>query len=598
MIVNTIGSTSFPFLSAAAADTAAVALTDIGPPHNPFHKGEIALQQMAGRGVQESVMSYAPQFIRPFMLDQHREFYADLPFLVAAARDETGAMWATLLENTTSDDNSNDTHFVTSPDKKTLHLQTIPVAGDALEKAFHQNDADTDVGLLGIQFESARRNRVNGRVVASSDSGSLTFTVDQAFGNCPQYIKPRTQWWRVAPTTERSDTPNNKRASKLTEDQIQWVETAETIFTASGYRGEGEDMRYGNDASHRGGQPGFVQVESEDDGQHSIVWTEYKGNNHFNSLGNILLDPRAGITIPNFATGGLLQLTGTAALQMGSLEKGARKVRMLVAAVNELPAGSLPIRWKTDSAEEAQLQMQVLGIVQESENVKSFYLKPADASKSLSSFEAGQHLPVELTLKDGEVINRSYSLSAAPAWAEKGYYRISVKHEARGKSSSFLHTHVKVGDHITVGKPSGSFTREKNVSATQTTVLISAGIGITPVLSMLHEIAAETNTGSTVVWIHGARNGKNHPLQQEVDKVLKEMAHGSIKRHIVYSRPDPNDTGYDFTGHIKADLVGQLVPNLKDAAYYMCGPLSFLADLETGLEALDVDSKNIHFETF
>lgn len=165
--------------------------------------------------------------------------------------------------------------------------------------------------------------------------------------------------------------------------------------------------------------------------------------------------------------------------------------------------------------------------------------------------------------------------------------------------SSFLHNHIKVGDRLTVGKPAGAFTRRETTGSQKTTVLLSSGIGLTPVLSMLHEIAAETDTDGNVIWIHGARNGKHHSLKNEVEMVSNEMANKPMKSYIVYSRPEPNDKGlYDFQGRIKADLVLRLVHNWKDAAFFMCGPLSFLADLQSGLERLGVDSKNIHYEAF
>lgn len=594
-----------PFtLSSAAANSAAVAFTNLKWPHNPFHEGEIALQQ--AEGVQESVMSYAPQFVRPYMPDPHRAFYTSdaLPFLVAAARDGTGAMWATLLEQgdtsrsatgSSSGGSSSSEPLVESPNATTLHIHARPVAGDALASAFHE-DTETDVGLLGIMMESARRNRVNGRAVATDGGDSLVFTVDQSFGNCPQYIKPRSTWVRakVSTAADAAKNNNNQRSTKLSAAQARWIATAETIFTASGYRGRGDDVRFGNDASHRGGPPGFVEVSG--DGT-EIAWTEFKGNNHFNTLGNILLDARVGLAIPNFASGGLLQVTGTAAVEMGRLENGARRVRLLVTAVNELPAGSLPIRWPSEDDAADTLEVQVAAIVQESANVKSFYFKPAGAAtKALPTYRAGQHLPIELSVQNGEFIQRSYSLSSAAAdSAAGGYYRISVKREPNGKSSSFLHDHMRIGDRLTVGKPVGAFTREK----TGTTVLLSSGIGITPVLSMLHEIAAEKDPNSKVVWIHGARNGQHHPFQAEVDTVWKALSGTSMTRHVVYSRPEAADVGPDFVaGHITADFVQSVVPHWDEASFYMCGPLAFLADLETGLQALGVDSKNIHFETF
>ena len=610
-----INNTSSPFLSSVGADQAAIAFTELKWPNNPFHSGEILLQQAAG--VQENVMSYAPTFVRNKMPDQHREFFAGLPFLAVAARDKTGAMWSTLLEKHGSD--SGTAHFITSPSHEVLHIWARPVPGDALHDAFSFNTA-TDLGILGIQLETKRRNRVNGS--ASLDpSGGIKCHIDQSFGNCPQYIKPRDNWYRavgVNSTTASPDkensTVNQSFTGHLTDDQIRLIHSAETIFTASGYRGQGQDVRFGNDASHRGGSPGFVravEMGTDNNGvvRHAIEWTEYPGNNHFNTLGNIVMDPRVGISIPDFATGGLLQISGTAVVEMGKLEDGGRKVHMEISAVNELPAGSLPIRWPTEQNAQQEKKHQPLfvsRVVQESEDVKSFYLEPADPFHTLPDFRAGQHLPIELTVNNGQLLKRTYSLSSAPKGT--GFYRISVKKAPFGAASTFLHNHIKVGDTLSVGHPAGDFVRALAKGKNhKTTVLLSAGIGVTPMLSMLHEIVSEQRNDSeeTVVWMHGAHSGRHHVFQEEVRTLLlnnKKSNNQSIESHIFYSQPDPatdcdTDSIY-HKGRISAEAVQRLVPSWKNAVYFMCGPPAFLADLQSGLEHIGVNLGNIYFETF
>jgi ferredoxin-NADP reductase len=383
----------------------------------------------------------------------------------------------------------------------------------------------------------------------------------------------------------------------LTAEQIAWIESAETVFTATGYRGRGEDVRYGNDASHRGGPAGFIRVETDDADNQVVVWTEFKGNNHFNSLGNMIMDPRVGISIPNFQSGGLLQVTGTAAVEMGELSTGGRRVLTTVQSVNELPAGSLPIRWN-DTAEQEEMKVQVAAIQQESDNVKSFYLAPANPNAEPWEFQAGQHLPVVLRTETGEILNRSYSLSAGPDIVRKGFYRISVKLEEKGKASSYLHDRVKVGDTFFVGKPAGDFVTGKEGFGGRTAVLLSSGIGLTPILSLLHQFVDEDKEGGKAVWVHGARNGKHHPLRREVDELVKEATRSKVEKFVFYSRPEPEDRQHDFTGRIDVEALKRLVPDWKDAVYYLCGPASFMADLEGGLEANGIDGKNIHYESF
>jgi uncharacterized protein len=588
-------------LSSSLADAAAVDFTNVKWPNNPFHKGEVALQQLDGS--QDSVMSYAPQFIRPALPEQHRAFYADLPFLVAAVRDRTGALWATLLEHPTQE------RVASSPDDPTtLVLHAAPVPGDALFDTFAfapDAEGSVDIGLLGIQFETARRNRVNGRFTISPKTGDVVVHVDQSFGNCPQYIKPRPSWEHTglsSPVAKTSTTPS-VRSTRLSPAQVQWIERAETLFTATGYRPDDgtDDVRYGNDASHRGGPPGFVQG-SPDGSQ--VVWTEFPGNRHFNTLGNLLLDPRLGLCFPNFATGGLLQLTGTAVVDFGALDQGGRQVRMQVTAVQELPAGSLPVRWKEA---EGLTRMRVIKIEEESPQVKSFYIAPIEAARTLTTFRAGQHLPVQLTLPNGELIQRSYSLSSGPS--TKDYYRISVKHHAQGKASSFLHKHMEVGDYISVGKPGGDFVLDHNPSPSDllasneknTIVMISAGIGLTPFLSMVRDMAERKQTSGPVYWFHGVRNGRDHALRQEIEYWSAQLL-PTLQRVTVYSRPEPTERSFDVEGRITAALVQERVapehwshPVMR---VYLCGPPSFVADLQDGLEERGVSGKNIFYESF
>jgi uncharacterized protein len=282
-------------------------------------------------------------------------------------------------------------------------------------------------------------------------------------------------------------------------------------------------------------------------------------------------------------------------------------VRMQVTAVNELPACSLPVRWP-DVEGPSVTRMRVVKVDEESSLVKSFYIAPVEAARALTPFRAGQHLPIQLTLPNGEIIQRSYSLSSAPS--SKDYYRISVKHHAQGKSSSFLHKHVNVGDYISVGKPGGDFVLDQNPfpsaelansNEQNPIVLISAGIGLTPFLSMVRDMAEQKQTPGPVYWFHGVRNGREHALRKEMEFLSAQLS-PSLKLVTVYSRPDPTDRSHDAEGRITAALIQERVApehwSNQSLRFYMCGPLSFLADLQDGLEGRGVSGKNIFFESF
>ena len=257
------------------------------PPHDesPFHVGEQQVQERLGV---RDIEDWARKVVRGYLPEQHRAFHTALPFLVAAARDREGRPWVTLLTGPEG--------FVTSPDTSSLVIDARTALGDALEGALVEG---ADIGILGIELATRRRNRVNGRI-AEDGSGALVCAVEQTFGNCPQYIRQR-EWYRV------EDEPVGLPAmgTRLTRAQRDWVAAADTFFIASGHRGEGEDPAFGMDASHRGGEPGFVQIVSET----RLVFPDYAGNNHFNTIGNLVLDPRVGLLFVDFETGGLLQLS-------------------------------------------------------------------------------------------------------------------------------------------------------------------------------------------------------------------------------------------------------------------------------------------------
>ena len=538
---------------------------------SPFHSGEHEVQ--ARLGVRD-VETWARKVVRPFLPEEHRAFHTALPFLVAAARDEAGRPWATLLAGADG--------FVASPDPRTLCVDAQPVPGDALEGALVPG---ADVGLLGIELASRRRNRVNGRVGMASEGRAWRFEVDQSFGNCPQYIRER-EWTRV----DDVEAGAALRSEHLNAAQRSWIEAADTFFIASGHRGEGEDAAFGMDASHRGGDPGFVVVPDA----RRLTFPDYAGNNHFNTLGNLVVDPLVGLLFVDFETGGLLQLSGRARIEWdgASLEDfpGARRlVHVEIESVVELPE-ALPLRWS--DADAGVRSLRVVDKVHESADVTSFVLEARDGAP-LAPFEAGQHLPLELEMPGrGDPLRRTYSLSNAPATKR---YRISVKREPLGAASRFLHDEVEIGAVLSARAPAGDFV----LGCTSCpTVLVSAGVGATPVLSMLHRLV-DTEGEGPIYWIHGARDGAHHPFAGEVRQIA--AAHPRLETCVVYSRPraeeDLPGVDFDLEGRVDAELIARL-PIDPDAHYYLCGPPTFMAEFQTGVEALGVPAERIHTESF
>ncbi|MHA7772068.1 FAD-binding oxidoreductase [Roseibium sp. M-1] len=536
---------------------------------SPFHDGERQVQERLG---DREVDRWARGAIRSFMPDQHRIFFQDQPFMIASARDAAGRPWATLLEGGPG--------FVRSPDAVSLEISARPVAGDALDGALKEG---ADIGLIGIELATRRRNRVNGTVTAVSEDG-ISFAVGQSFGNCPQYIRARKYWWSPEKTSGTA-----ARGASLTASQSAWIASSDTFFIATGYRGEGDNPAYGMDISHRGGERGFVEVLDD----RTLRFPDYAGNRFYNTLGNILADPRTGLLFLDFSTGSLLQVTGRASIDFGSEAvarvPGARQlVTLEIDEIVELTS-VLRLRWQQDAAPARSLRL--VERVKESADVTSFHFEARDGGP-LKPFVAGQHLPLELNLTGGlGKVSRSYSLSGSP---KAGRYRISVKREPQGLVSRILHDGLEVGTMIDAGTPAGTF----GLPETQDPlVLVSAGIGVTPLLSMLHAVAAEE--GSRPVWfVHGARDGEHHPFREEVRALAARNANIRLLTH--YSRPLETDTrgkDFDHEGRITAESLVALT-GAVNALYYLCGPAAFLGELKAGLEQEGIPESRIFEESF
>ncbi len=536
---------------------------------SPFHPGEREIQKRLGVS---DIEDWARKVVRDYLPEGHRAFHTALPFLVIAARDAKERPWVTLLTGPEG--------FITSPDPRSLVIEAKPARGDGLEAALV---AGADIGILGIELATRRRNRVNGRIVADR-SGALTFGVDQAYGNCPQYIRER-KWRRV----EGEPAGRPARGTRLTASQRVWIASADTFFIASGYRAEGVSATFGMDASHRGGDRGFVRVASET----RLEFPDYSGNNHFNTIGNLALDSRAGFLFIDFETGSLLQLTGRATIDWDSEAvariPGARRlVTFDIEEIVELPA-VVALRWDADA--ESVRSLRLIEKIRESEDVTSFVFEARDGGP-LPAFEAGQHLPIELEVPGfEEPVRRTYSLSGVPG---DDRYRISVKREPRGLASRHMHDRVELGAILDARRPAGDFMMSCNICPV---ALVSAGVGVTPMVSMLHALAAEG--GARPVWfVHGVRDGGHHPLAREVRDLAARRS--GIQVHVAYSQPRPEDeTGidYDSEGRVDGALLASLIAD-AGAHYFLCGPTRFMADIQSDLERRNIPPEQIHTESF
>jgi ferredoxin-NADP reductase/MOSC domain-containing protein YiiM/ferredoxin len=235
--------------------------------------------------------------------------------------------------------------------------------------------------------------------------------------------------------------------------------------------------------------------------------------------------------------------------------------------------------------------LRVAEVYREAANVVSLSLEQTGGTP-LPAALAGQFLVLRLRASpNGPMLLRNYSMSGMPG---AGAYRVSVKRETNGIVSSFLYDHEQAGDILEVSAPRGGFILR---SGDTPVVLLSAGIGATPVLAMLHSLSSAASRRE-VWWIYGARNRAEHPFAQESRGLLKPLLNS--RSHIVYSKPDSGDelgVDYDSVGHVDAPLLDRLGVT-RDADFYLCGPPAFLRDLTGGLKTWGADSTRIHMEVF
>jgi ferredoxin-NADP reductase/MOSC domain-containing protein YiiM/ferredoxin len=235
--------------------------------------------------------------------------------------------------------------------------------------------------------------------------------------------------------------------------------------------------------------------------------------------------------------------------------------------------------------------LRVARVDREAANVVSLSIEQTDEGP-LPAALPGQFLVLRLrTTPNGPMLLRNYSMSGMPGART---YRVSVKRETNGVVSSYLYDHVRAGDIVEVSAPRGGFILS---SGDAPVVLLSAGIGATPVLAMLYSLSSAASRRE-VWWIYGARNRAEHPFAKESHDLLRTLVNS--RSHIVYSKPDSRDepgVDYDSVGHVDTPLLDRLaVP--RHADFYLCGPPSFLKQLTQDLKAWGADSARIHLEVF
>lgn len=566
-------------------------------PSSPWHAGELQLQRQAG--VVDQMDPIGRKVLRTFLLDQHREFYGLLPFIVIGSVDRDGMPWATIRSGRPG--------FLHSPDPLTLDINAVCDPDDPAEAGLNDGDA---IGLVGVDFLTRRRNRLNGTVVRSG-ADHFSVSVGQSFGNCPRYIQNRQfNFVRDPVEARRSEALVSDR---LDTDARRIIEAADTFFVASYVDRDREGRQV--DVSHRGGRPGFVRVDADG----GLTVPDFTGNLFFNTLGNFVINPRAGLLFVDHETGDIWQITGAVEIILESPEiaafEGAERLWRVLPEKVVLRRNALPLRWSlleggmspsslmTGEWSKAESRLKVAAkawtwrrfrverAIEESSTIRSLHLVPVDGG-AVTPHLAGQHLPIRI--QDGTAtLRRSYTISSAPS---DGVYRLSVKRE--GRASTLLHE-MREGEELEAMVPVGSFTIDA-MERNRPVVLLAAGIGITPLLSMLHHLV---HTGDITryrrsVWLfRSSRSFAERAFDREIGELVSR-SEGTVRDIRVLGIAKAADDGlFDAAGRIDMALLKMHLP-FGDYDFYLCGPASFMQSLYDGLRRLNVANDRIHAETF
>ncbi len=564
----------------------------------PWHRGEVAMQKSAG--VEETAADVGRRFVRDHLIEQHRLFYPRLPFVVVGAVDMCGDPWATIITGQPG--------FLTAPDEYTLSIAFRRDLSDPADKGLNDGDA---IGILGIELHTRRRNRLNGNIANSTPEG-FHIKVVESYGNCPRYIQLRDFYFARNPGLPFSG--QIECLADLDHDARSMIQSADAFLIASYFEEEGVRQV---DGSSRGGKPGFVRIHSDG----TLTIPDFNGNSFFNTLGNIQLNGRAGLTFVDFSSGDMLQMTGKAEVVLEAPdidffqgaerlwrfrpEKFVRRRGVLAVRWNARENGKSPYTEMTGDWQQVAERLRAMElaaqwrpfriehVMDESDTVRSLYLRPTDGA-GMIAHKAGQHLPVRVQLAGTDTPTiRTYTISAAPS---DGMYRISVKRE--GTVSQFLHT-LPEGAEIEVRAPAGSFTIDP--VASRPAVLLAGGVGITPMISMLRNIVYEgvRRQNFRKTWLfYSARSKADQAFGEELDD-LAVASGGNIRIYRLLSDTADAEsrTHFDAVGRIDIDLMKRILP-FDDYDFYLCGRPAFMQDIYSGLRSLDVSDDRIFAEAF
>ncbi len=559
-----------------------------------YHAGELAAQDKAGTRGAAAELAVAKSHSLNFS-SNHDAFLANQTFAVLTSVESvTGSVWVTPLFG-----KAGDLKAITE-NEIIISRNCIPV-GDVINKT----QAGTPLSLLGIDLEKRSRHRINGVAIASQDGlvSNINFGVREYSPNCPKYINRRKFIRNSNDADPINATAIREERTSLSGSDQAFVAAVDTLWIGSHAPGVGADT------NHRGGQPGFIRVTSPS----SIEWPEYRGNGMFFTSGNLEVNDKAGVTLVDFETGSIIQMTGRAMVDWqhdGSYEGAARVMKFRIERLVRIDQVTTH-RWKRldyspynpsiagaessggSTASGFPTVVTLAKVVEESAMVKTFRFV---ATRPIQ-FLPGQYATFEFVDIPGGSKSeiRTWTLSETPN-SIKGdnTLDITVKRVPNGLITNWLHDQADVGLEIKLKGVQGDMTPvQLGLQSAEATVpdhllLLSGGIGITPNMAIVRGLGAfELQDQTNITMIHVERHEADLLFQNEIARRVRNYPNFKYT-NIITSQE----------ARLSKDKLATLVDDASLQHAYICGPTLFMADMTEHLVALGVPPENIITESF
>ncbi|WP_438464112.1 FAD-binding oxidoreductase [Marinomonas sp. PE14-40] len=573
----------------------------------PYHQGELAAQNKAGTRGAASELAAGKRRVLNFLAN-HDAFLAAQSFAAMSIVDlSTGSVWLTPL-------------FAKAGDLSAVTENEIVISSHSIpdNDVLNAVESGTPFSLLGIDLNRRIRHRINGVALGFEDSQfeenndrGLHLQVNEYTPNCPKYINRR----EIILDANNAESINRKakreERTSLTEEDQGFIQAMDTLWIGS----YAPDI--GADCNHRGGKPGFIRVTSPT----TIEWPEYRGNGMFFTSGNLEVNDRAGVTVVDFETGSMIQMTGRALVDWEHDGRYEGASRAIVFHIERLVRTDnvTSHRWKrldyspynptilgkdsanNDSAiddpsincNERPIKATLVKIVEETETVKTFRFVVSHRI----AFLPGQYASFEFNNIPGGAASevRTWTLSETPnSLNGDNTLDISVKRVPNGLVTNWLHDHAELGLEVVLKGIQGEMTAITLDTDTKTPLvpeqllLLSAGIGITPNLAMVRGIGSFSLQDKTkVTMIHVERYQR-----------LLLSHHELVRRSNNYPNFSYTNIITSEQGRLTKAQLEALVPNPKDQQAYVCGPASFMEQMTEYLASIGVPVTNIHTEAF